>query len=324
VSTESQHPVVLVTEPVVDEALEWLRARGGETILAYEGEEWQQRAAEIRAIIVRAHVVDRAQLDALPSLEIVVKHGVGVNTIDLVETTARGIVVTNVPGANMNAVAEHTVALLSALSRDLVDADAMLRSGRFAERFQMRAMQELTDTRVGIVGGGRIGRRIATILRGGYGCEIAVFDPHVDPTLVREVGGRVIDDVGELFDWAEHVVVSAPLTPETRGLVDADLLARLGPEGSLVCTSRGGIVDEEALVAALSSGAIRAAALDVWEPEPPRTDHPLFAITGTVLTPHIAFDSDKSMVRMGMDSVSQLWDLLNGRPAPIVTLDSWG
>jgi lactate dehydrogenase-like 2-hydroxyacid dehydrogenase len=317
--------VVLVTEPVIEPALDWMRERGAEFLLMYEGDDWQSRASEICAIIVRAFRVDVAVLDSLPALEVVVKHGVGVNTIDLDETTRRGILVTNVPGANMNAVAEHSVALLAALSRDLVDADKLLRSGRFSERFGMRTIKELTDTRLGIVGGGRIGRRIAAITHGGYGCEIAVFDPHLpDVAVLEPFGGTLIGDVGELFDWADNVVIAAPLTPDTRGLVDAAMLARLGADGSIVCASRGGIIDEAALAAAVRDGMIRGAALDVWEPEPPAPDNPLFALPGTVLTPHIAFASDKSMERMGMDSVTQLWALLHGEPAPIVTPESWG
>jgi lactate dehydrogenase-like 2-hydroxyacid dehydrogenase len=224
----------------------------------------------------------------------------------------------------MNAVAEHSVALLSALSRDLVDADRLLRSGRFAERFGMRTIKELTGTRLGVIGGGRIGRRISEICAGGYGCRIGIFDPHLDPALVEYLDARMFDDPGDLIDWAENIVVAAPLTPQTRGLIDAGMLARLGAEGSIVCASRGGIIDEDALAAALRDGAIRGAALDVWEPEPPAADHPLFGMSGTVLTPHVAFASDKSMERMGMDSVRQLWALLHGDEAPIVTLDSWG
>jgi D-3-phosphoglycerate dehydrogenase len=317
--------VVLVTEPVIEPALEWMRERGAEFILKYEDQEWESRSAEICAIIVRAFVVDIAVLDALPALEVVVKHGVGVNTIDLAETTRRGILVTNVPGANMNAVAEHSVALLAALSRDLIDADRLLRAGRFAERFGMRTIKELSDTRLGIVGGGRIGRRIATITNRGYGCEIGVFDPHLpDAAVLEPFGGRLVETVGELFDWADNIVIAAPLTADTRGLVDAAMLRRLGADGSIVCASRGGIIDEAALADAIRGGVIRGAALDVWDPEPPAPDNPLFALPGTVLTPHIAFASDKSMERMGVDSVTQLWALLHGEPAPIVTPESWG
>ena len=315
---------ILVTEPVIDEALDWMRERGGEPILAYEGADWRARGTEITGMIVRAFKVDMSVLDALPALPVVAKHGVGVNTIDLVETTRRGILVTNVPGANANAVAEHSVALLTALSRDLIDADRLLRAGRFTERFEMREIKEITDSRLGIVGGGRIGRRIAAICHGGYGCEIGVLDPHLPDAAVVEMGARRFETVQDLFTWADNVVIAAPQTPETRGLVDAAALRHLGANGSIVCASRGGIVDEHALADAIRTGTIRGAALDVYEPEPPSIDHPLIPLSGTVLTPHIAFASDKSMVRMGMESVAQLWALLHGEHAPIVTPDSWG
>ena len=195
----------------------------------------------------------------------------------------------------MNAVAEHSVALLAALSRDLINADRLLRSGRFAERFGMRTIKELSDAGLGIVGGGRIGRRIATITHGGYGCEIGVFDPHLpDVSALKPFGGRLVETVGELFDWADNIVIAAPLTPDTRGLVDAAMLARLGADGSIVCASRGGIINEAALADAVRDGVIRGAALSTWEPEPPAPDNPLFALPGTVLTPHIAFASDRA------------------------------
>lgn len=315
-------PHILITEPINDSALNWLRDHGAVTVLMYAGADWEAQAPLIRGIIVRAFRVTTDVLDQLPALEVVAKHGVGVNTIDLEETTRRGIVVTNVPGANANSVAEHAVALLSALSRDLIDADALLRSGRFSERFDLRLMKELSESRLGIVGAGRIGRRIAAICRGGYGCEIGFYDPFVDPSSMAD--SRLFDAVEALFDWADNVVVAAPLTQQTRGLVTREVLDHLGPEGSIVCASRGGIIDEIALADAVRESSIRGAALDVYDPEPPSRDHPLLTLPGTAFTPHVAFSSDKSMERMGMDSVRQLWALLHGKPAPIVTAESWG
>jgi D-3-phosphoglycerate dehydrogenase / 2-oxoglutarate reductase len=325
VSKDNQDEIlVLVTEPVTDAALAWLKDRGGVPILVYEGEDWQPLADRIRAIIVRAFRVDKEVLDRLPALEIVVKHGTGVNTIDLNETTARGIKVTNTPGANANAVAEHSVALLSGLSHDLMDSDTLVREGRFTERNELRQTKELTESRLGIIGAGRIGRRIAQICRGGYGCEIGFVDPYVPAEEITGMGANMFGDVDELFIWADNVVVAAPLTPETRMLIGASTLKLLGAEGSLVCASRGGIVDEVALAEAVRNGVIRGAALDVYEPEPPSPDHPLISVRGTILTPHVAFSSDAAIERMSMDSVTQLWDLLHGREAPVVAPGSWG
>ena len=236
---ERDEILVLITESVTDAALAWLKEHGGVPILIYEGQDWQPLADRIRAIIVRAFRVDKEVLDRLPALEIVVKHGTGVNTIDLDETTARGIKVTNTPGANANAVAEHSVALLSALSRDLMDSDPLVREGRFTERFELRQTKELTESRLGIVGAGRIGQRIAQICRGGYGCEIGFVDPYASAKVATSMGANMFADVDELFTWADNVVVAAPLTPETKMLIGASTLKLLGAEGSLVCARLG-------------------------------------------------------------------------------------
>jgi len=316
---------VLATEPVLEDALDWLTANGLEPIRQWLGEEAPQAGdSSIVAVIVRAHPVDAELMDRYPGLRVIVKHGVGVNTIDLEAAEARGILVTNTPGANANAVAEHSVALLAALSRDLVDADRMLRAGRFTDRFEMRQLKELTDSRVGLLGAGRIGGRIAQILQGGYGCDISVYDPHLNPAALTGIRYTRLDDVVELARWSDHLVVAAPLTDGTRGLVGRAVLDALGDGGALVCASRGGIVDELAVADALAEGRLRAAALDVYDPEPPSVDHPLLARTGTVLTPHIAFASDASMERMSWDSVRQLWDVLNGREVPLVRPGAWG
>jgi lactate dehydrogenase-like 2-hydroxyacid dehydrogenase len=318
------NPGVLVTEPVLEEALRWLEARGLRIIRAWEGDQWEAGDRRIVAIIVRAYRVQVDLLDNLPGVRIIVKHGVGVDTIDLVEAEKRGILVTNTAGANANAVAEHSVALLAALSRDLIDADRLLREGRFTERFGMRDLKELSSAKVGIFGAGRIGSRIARILQGGYGCEIAVFDPYLLPETLEGVQYLRVDSLIELAQWADHLVVASPLTPETRGVINRDVVDALGVDGSLVCASRGGIVNEIQVAEALAEGRLRSAGLDVYSPEPPANDHPLIAQSGTVLTPHIAFASDESMRRMSWDSVRQLWALCDGQEAPLVRPGAWG
>ena len=151
---------VLVMEPMHPDGVEWLRARGATPILAYDGEDWHPYADRIRAIVVRSYRVDGELLDRLPALEMVGKHGVGVNTIDLEATAARGVKVTNVVGANANAVAEGAVALLLAALRDLVVCDRATRAGQWWDfRFGLRFMKELSGSRLGVLGAGRIGRR---------------------------------------------------------------------------------------------------------------------------------------------------------------------
>jgi D-3-phosphoglycerate dehydrogenase len=314
---------IVVTEYLHPRAVDWLIAQGASVTLAYEGDAWEPVADVTRAIIVRSFKVDARLLDRMPALEIVGKQGVGVNTIDLDEATSRGVKVTNLRGINTNSVAEHAVAMLLAVARDLVACDAMVRQGSFADRFELRMMKELTESRLGLVGSGRIGRRVAEICRAGFGCAIGVYDPYLDLVAVDHIQPRRFDDVTELFGWADHVVVAAPLTEATRGLVDPAVLERLGPDGILVCSSRGGIVDEPSLAAAISAGTIRGAGVDVYDPEPPGPDGPLLKTTGTVLTPHLGGHSDKSRERSGMAIAEQVWSLLNGESAPLVGDEAW-
>jgi D-3-phosphoglycerate dehydrogenase / 2-oxoglutarate reductase len=153
---------ILITEPVHQVALDGFAENGVTVIADYNGDPWEP-VERIRAIITRSFKVTPEVLDRLPALEIVAKYGVGVNTIDLDACAARGIKVTNLPGANANSVAEHGVALLTAAARNLIVCDSVAREGRFSDRFDIPFFAELTDAKVGIYGGGRIGRRIAVI-----------------------------------------------------------------------------------------------------------------------------------------------------------------
>jgi D-3-phosphoglycerate dehydrogenase len=313
---------ILITEPVHPVATEWFADKGVTMVLDYEGQPWEP-ADKIRAIVTRSFKVTAEVLDRLPALEFVAKYGVGVNTIDLEACATRGIKVTNLPGANANSVAEHGVALLTGVTRDLIVCDTIARAGRFDERFDIRWMAELTEAKVGIFGGGRIGRRVAEICHTGYQCEIALHDPFVPAGAWDDLSAQQVETIPDLFDWAEYVVVAAPLTDQTRNSVGADELARLGKDGIVVVSSRGGIVNEDALAEAVSSGTIRGAGLDVFEGEPPSPDNPLFKLQQVVLSPHVGGASEKSRRRMGLQLCHQLWALLNGEDAILVGNEAW-
>lgn len=298
-------------------ATDWLRENGANPLMPYEGDDWESRTASIVAVIVRAAKVDVELMDRLPALRVVGKYGVGFDTIDLVTAADRGILVTSIPGVNANSVAELGVALLASSARDLVAGDAMVRDGRFTERFESRMKQDLTGSRLGIVGAGRIGRRVAQICHGGWDCPVGVFDPYFDPaTLDFEVAA--FDGVTDLFAWADNVVVAAPLTDATRGLVGEAELRALGSEGILVVCSRGNIVDEAALLTALDEGWIFGAGLDVYAKEPP-VGNPLLGQAKTVLSPHMGGHTRKTREAMGMAVCGQVLTLLNGGEAPLLT-----
>ena len=309
---------ILVAEPIHEVGTQWLQAQGATLLEGWESDAWKERAEEIRAVIVRSFRVDQAVLDALPNLAVVGKYGVGVNTVDLEACAARGVQVTNVPGANAQAVAELAVTLLLAVARDLVLCDGMAREGRFRDRFGLRYMEEIDGARIGILGAGRIGRRVGAILEGGFGCTIAYLDPFASPE-----GVMLLPTIGELCAWADHLVIAAPLTPQSRGLVGAAELAALGPQGIVVISSRGGIVDEDALATAVRDGTIRGAGLDVYATEPPAVEGPLFSTPGIVLTPHVGGATERSRERMAVEVTRQVWALLHGQPAPLVGAEAW-
>jgi D-3-phosphoglycerate dehydrogenase / 2-oxoglutarate reductase len=310
---------ILLLQPLPSLATDWLVAQGAELSLYDDG--WPADADRIEALLYYSVRVDRELMDRLPALRVIGKRGAGVDTVDLAEADRRGIQVTNVgAGGNANSVSEHALALLMAATRDVVARDAFTRAGNFRRRFELPLYQEVAGSRMGIMGAGQIGRRLTAILHGGLGCEIGVFDPYA-PT--DDLPARRFDDLAEMFAWADNAIVAAPLTPESRGAVGARELRLLGSEGVLVVSSRGGIVDEAALAAALRAGDIRAAGVDTYDGEPPADDHPFFGLPNIVLSPHVGGASRRSRDNVSLMVAQQVWELLHGRPAPLVGAQPW-
>jgi D-3-phosphoglycerate dehydrogenase / 2-oxoglutarate reductase len=315
---------VLIMQELPAVAVDWLRAQGEELFLAYADDGWRAAADRIRALIYYSIPIDKPLMDALPALEIIGKRGAGIDSIDLHEASARGLRITNVgAGGNADSVAEHALMLLLAATRSLVTRDAATRQGRFSERFDMPVVNEITGSRVGIVGAGHIGTRVAAICANAFQCEIGFYDPYVDDESARQRGGARFDSVAALFGWADSGVVAAPRTPESEGMIGAAELAALGPEGVLVIVSRGGIVNESALVEALRRNTIRAAATDVYATEPPPRDHPFFELDNIILTPHVAGASAAARDRTSLMVCQQVHALLHGREAPLVDAQPW-
>lgn len=322
VSIMSEPVRILITQPLPVVATAWLAEQGAELLFGYEDETWRSVAGSIRGLIYYSIPMDKPFLDALPALEVIGKRGAGIDTVDLAEVERRGILITNVAGANSNSVSEHAVMLLFAATRGVVLRDRVTRAGDFETRFQLPLVNEVAGSTLGLIGYGNIGQRIAEIMRGGFECEIGYYDPYHlvadgEPEAVR------FETLGELMRWADNAVVAAPLTPETRSMVGGTELELLGPDGVLVVISRGGIVDEDALFAALSEGVIRGAGIDTYDHEPPRKDHPLFTLDNVILTPHVAGASGTSRERSSLLVCERVWALLNGEDAPVVGTQEW-
>jgi phosphoglycerate dehydrogenase-like enzyme len=257
------------------------------------------------AAIVSTDPFDARVLHASPRLRVIARVGVGLDSIDLEAATAAGVAVCTTPGANAATTADHAVALMLAALRRLPEHDRAVRAGEWPRGSGALAW-ELCGATVGLVGFGTIGRLVARRLRG-FGVTLLVTDP-----ADRDVapGTRVPLDV--LLAESDVVSLHAPLTPETALMIDAKRLATMRPTAVLVNTSRGGLVDEEALLAALRAGRLRAAALDVFEREPPAAER-LRSIPNLVLTPHLAGVSERSEAEMTERAVDAVLAVLAGR-----------
>lgn len=243
---------------------------------------------------------------ACPDLRVIARTGVGVDAIDIDAATRAGVVVATTPGANEEAVADHTLAMILALQRRLAENDAAMRAGRW-ERAGDLTPADLYGATVGLIGSGAIGRAVIRRLRG-FGSTILVFDPFV--TIAPE--GTELVELAELLERSDAITVHAPLTDSTRGLLGAAEFSRMKSSAYVINVSRGGIVDEVALAAAISSGHIAGAGLDTFEREP-IGDSPLLDLPTVVLSPHIAGLSHRSIEAMTQQATQAVLDVLAGR-----------
>jgi D-3-phosphoglycerate dehydrogenase len=261
-------------------------------------------------VIVRLFKIGHAELDNAVRLKVIAKHGVGLDNIAVDLALARGVCVLNTPTANTNAVAEHTVALMLALARQIAPAALATKQGHFSDRVRFQGVEAAGST-LGIVGFGRTGSRVAEIANG-LGMHILVFDPLISlesfVPYVQKVGA-----LNELLCEVDFLSLHLPLTPKTHHLLDGERLAQLKPSCRIVNTSRGAIIDEQALVEALESGAVAGAALDVFEVEPLSADNALCRAPNTLLTPHISSSTKESLEKMAIEAARGVVDVLAGR-----------
>ncbi len=252
--------------------------------------------------------IDEATMRQAPRLRVIARYGVGVESVDLDAARARGITVTNTPGANAQAVAELTIGLIAALCRRIVPAVTAVRAGRW----EPVAGLGIAGRTLGLAGFGAIGREVARRAVA-LGMEVVAFDPLVDDEIIRDawVTPATLDRVVTASDVLSlHV----PVTADTRGMVGADLLGRMRTGAYLVNTARGELVDEAALADAIRSGHLAGAALDALSTEPPPPDHPLLALDNVIVTPHIGALTDSATTAMGRRALEDCIAVLDGRP----------
>ncbi len=262
-------------------------------------------------LVVRsATQVTEAVLAAAPRLRVIGRAGVGVNNIDLEAATARGIVVLNVPDGNTIAACEHTLGMMLALARNIPQAAAELREGRW-ERGRFTGV-ELYGKTLGVVGFGRIGSEVARRALA-FGMRVVAYDPFAVPEHAAKLGVR-LGTLEEVLREADFLTVHAPLTAETRDLIGARELAMMKPGSRLVNCARGGIINEEALLAALKGGHLAGAALDVFSREPVAPDNPLLALPNVVATPHLGASTVEAQVVCAVQVAEEVVRALHGLP----------
>ncbi|MFG1402518.1 2-hydroxyacid dehydrogenase [Xanthobacter sediminis] len=303
--TSSTRPTLLLTGPIMESVVE--RQLAGRFTLASLADLDRLDAATVRAIATRGgRPVDAALISRLPALEIVANFGVGYDTVDAVAAAARGVTVTHTPDVLNEEVADLAVGLLLAAVRRLPQADRFVRAGGWLKgAFPLTAT--LRGRTVGLVGMGRIGRAIAHRLEA-FGVGLAYHSRRPVP----EVAYPHYPDLTAMAAAVDTLVVIVPGGPATRNMVDAGVLAALGPQGVLVNVARGSVVDEGALLAALEAGTILAAGLDVFADEP-RVPEAFFALENVVLLPHVGSATTFTREAMGQLVVDNLFSWLDGK-----------
>jgi D-3-phosphoglycerate dehydrogenase / 2-oxoglutarate reductase len=260
------------------------------------------------AIVVRSATKLTADLiDRATRLKVIGRAGVGVDNVDVDAATRRGIVVANAPESTVVSAAEHTIGLLVALARNIPQAHAALKQGRW-ERKTYGGI-ELAGKTLGVLGFGRIGQQVAR-RAGGLGMRVLAYDPFVAPDRFRELGVERVETPGEIYAAAEFLTLHLPLTPETTRSLNAGAFAQMRDGVRLINAARGELIDEEALVAALEAGKVAGAALDVFSVEP--YSGPLLEFDNVVVTPHLAASTDEAQDRAGVIVAEQVAAALDG------------
>ena len=306
----NDRPRVLVKEKIADAGVELLRERFDvELGIDWPEGELEQRIGEFDAILIRSATKMTAELIAkATNLRAIGRAGTGVDNVDIEAATKRGIVVANAPESNSVAAAEHTLALALSLFRNVPQAHATLANGEWARsRF---GGHELYCKTLGVIGFGRIGQLVARRALA-FDMNVVAFDKFVSAERFRELGVEGVDDIDELYARADLITIHLPKTPETINWIDAEALAKMKDGVRIVNCARGELIDLEALEAALESGKVGGAALDVF-PSEPMTGHPIFGRDDVVVTPHLGASTAEAQDRAGIVTAEQVAAALTG------------
>jgi D-3-phosphoglycerate dehydrogenase len=317
-------PKILIADDVSDSGLQPLRDAGFlvEKRIGLSPDELSDALREADGLIVRSQTKATAKLmDATGKLRVIGRAGVGVDNIDVAAATARGIVVMNAPDGNTITTAEHTIALLIALARNIPQANSSVKAANWERKRFVGA--ELQHKVLGIVGLGRIGRAVAVRARA-FGMKIVAHDPFIASDQARDLEIECAP-LDEVFARADFLTVHTPLTNDTRGIVGRAAFEKMKRGVRIINCARGGLVDEAALYEAIKSGTVAGAALDVFEQEPPPVDLPLLKLPEVIVTPHLGASTTEAQEGVAFTVAEQMRDyLLNGTLRGVVNVPAIG
>jgi len=305
---------ILVADPIAEDGVERLRTAGRvDVATGLPKEELIARIGEYDALVVRSETKVTADVfEAATRLRVVGRAGVGVDNIDLDAATRHGVLVLNAPTGNTLAAAEHAIAMMCALARNVAAADASMHSGRW-ERSKFMGF-ELRDKTLGLLGLGKIGFEVARIAGQGLQMRVIAHDPLVTSERAEQAGVELVD-VDALVRESDVLSVHVPLTEQTRGVINAERMRQMKPGARLINVARGGVIDEQALADALREGHIAGAAIDVFTKEPPPADNPLLGAPNLVLTPHLGASTVEAQYNVAYDVADQIATVLSGGAA---------
>lgn len=306
-------PIALCREQ--NEVTQTLRERGYEPALHSKPglptrDEQRELLRGAVGMIASSEPITREAMDAATDLRVLSRYGVGYDNIDVAAATDLGIIVTYVPDAMTDAVADLTLALLLAAARRLTELDGLMKAGEWKRLMAA----DVTGRTLGLIGTGRIGLAAARRARG-FGMRLLGCDPYVNPAFVEEMGGSYVS-LDELLETSDFVSLHVPASAETEAMIGAAELARMKPSAYLINCARGSLVDEQALIEALDSGRLAGAATDVFSTEPPAADSAAADLARhpkVVATPHVASMTPLTVAKMGRVALANLLDALEGR-----------
>jgi D-3-phosphoglycerate dehydrogenase / 2-oxoglutarate reductase len=304
---------ILMSQPIHEEGMKYITSRGYEARVAPDFSEATliKEVQDAAGFLVRTAEIPASVINAGKVLKVIARHGVGYDSIDVKAATARKIPVCITPRANALSVAEHVLALMLTLAKRVIPYDVATRKNEWDIRNSYSAF-DLDGKTLGILGMGRIGMLVCQKAQAAFNMRILAYDPLVPKDAMEKAGAKVAT-IPEILKTSDFVTLHVPSMPETKAMIGEAQLKTMKRSAYLINCARGPIVDEAALIKALKDGTIAGAGLDVFDPEPPKADNPLFDLPNVVLSPHSAGLTVECVIRMATHATQAIIDVLEGR-----------